>query len=645
MSSSLRLREGSPARSDGPPGGRAPISAELEQLVAQIETEVGSGGRQLLSQALIAFLVQSPPNHLDLHHCAGIRLDDITPLMADIIDAARRAGPHAVPQWRITWPHGMQEFPPWTIFLEDWVRHAAPSTPVLPYGLAQPEASFIDFSCDLRNGTLYSVASKACRNEASEYRRITCDAHLVVPKDNFGKALTVAQLLDGLEQHIADLPPATTAPCWRVGYACGEEGPHSSPVLLIRHNGETLVLVAETYQYFLSRPSDLAKHASRLGVPIYTVPTGSITGHGCRAQTIRYIAAATGKNEQGDYLVDIDTILADAKCVDTGVFTVGKLPFPLIRHAQSSAFISAHGPEDPTRTVHQRKIAGGERTDESWSDFVERTLEDNESHRGWLRRAGLRLGVDAIRFQIADQFSRLAAARWCTAMTKDFVLQLTTRMRTSRMVGSRPQGSDADLENFALDVVAIETGLGEYGLQGWDGFRERKNERGQTLLQEAVGNGGAAPVLLHHCVACLTDLSIDELALSLSLAARCRDLRSMDGILAIARTRPPAEAALILGLALLPAASPLLRAHTLGHAAGCGRIMGTMTACKLSPEVRAQLLLAGIQVERLMDRSMTSEWEGAIDQLSEDFPAGTDNVDFLALQDAFAPLRTPSFNG
>ena len=515
--------------------------------------------------------------------------------MADVIDVAIQAAPSSADDWRITWPHDMAEFPAWTILLPDWVRHAAPMVQIQPFGLAAPESSLIDFEADLRGGTMYSKVTPEGRRLAGEYRRITCDAKLVIPKDGSGRALKPEELLGELERYIAEFPPESDAPCWRVGYACGEDTAHSSPVLVIREHGKLFVLVAETYQPFLISSAALAEHARRLELPIYSIPTASISGHGCRAQTIRYIADVTGKNEQGIYRVDIDAVLADATPVGNGVFGVGRLPFAMVRHAQSSAFVDRHGPADRDAVVHQRRARDNLREDESWNQFAKRTLEDNGSHRGWLRRAGLKLGLDAVRAHHVEQFSANARARWCPSMKKDFLQQMTARIRASR-ADFRPKKSSADLGNFARDVVALEAGLHRLGLQRWENFRGLTTGQGRTLLEEAVLMSCAAPVLLHHCLYCVEDLTVKELSLALSLAARCKAPHSVEEILIVASYRTPQEAAEVLGLKLPPSATPLQIAKRLGDSDTSKLLMTAMGDCKISSSDQEQLILMGAQV-------------------------------------------------
>lgn len=605
-----------------------------QALIDRVQRQFSQGfdGSTSMATALGAFLEQDPPMRLDLSHVSAASLD-CDDLMADIIDFAAQASPHLANDLHIAWPHGMTEFPSWTILLPDWVRHAAPTVPIQPFGLATPESALIDFGADLRGGTMYSKVSHEGRRLASDYRRITCDAQLVIPRDESGQALNPAELLGELERHIAEFPSESDEPCWRVGYACGEDSAHSSPILVIREHGKHLVLVAETYQPFLMSSATLAAHARRLGLPVYSVPTASIQGHGCRAQTIRYIADVTGKDEQGRYRLDADAILADATQIGDGVFTVGRLPFAMVRHTQSSAFIDAHGPIDRDAVVHQRRTPDSGREDESWNQFAERTVEDNGSHRGWLRRAGLKLGLDALRAHYAEQFSEGAPARWCVSMKKDFLQQMTARIRASR-AGLRPQASSADLENFARDVVALEDGLHRFGLQGRENFREMTTAQGRTLLEETVLMSCAAPVLLHHCLLSLEDLTITELSFALSLATRCKALQAVKKILIVARRLSPDKAAEVLGLRLPEFATPLRVAHQLADVEACEQLMNAMEGCAVVSDDHVQLLLAGIQVTQVMSRSMKARWEGAIDNLCES-PDLAKNADFRALVSAF----------
>jgi hypothetical protein len=184
--------------------------------------------------------------------------------MAGVIDFAIQMAPDSGTHWRIDWPHDMAEFLAWTILLPDWVKHAAPLKPIQPFGLVTPESTLIDFEADVHGGTMYSRVSHEGRRLASEYRRITCEARLVIPRDSTGQALKPAEFLGQLENHIAEFPSESEAPCWRVGYACGEDSTHSSPIVVVREHACCFVLVAETYRDFMMSGAALAEHARRL---------------------------------------------------------------------------------------------------------------------------------------------------------------------------------------------------------------------------------------------------------------------------------------------------------------------------------------------------------------------------------------------
>jgi hypothetical protein len=261
-------------------------------------------------------------------------------------------------------------------------------------------------------------------------------------------------------------------------------------------------------------------------------------------------------------------------------------------------------------------------------------MEDNGRHRGWLRNASLKLGIDALRAHYAEQFSANAQAPWCSSMKKDLLQQMTARIRASRS-DSRPTTSSADLENFARDVMALEEGLHRVGLKGWGNFRELTTPQGRTLLEEAALGPCSAPVLLHHCLLNLEDLTVGELSFALSLAARCKALQSIKKILAVARGLSREEAAEVLGVNLPDVAAPLQIAHRFADVEICEQLMTAMAACALAPADHVQLLLTGIQIKQIMSRSMQARWEGAIDNLCEDFPDDAKDSDFRALMNAY----------